>query len=64
MRLFEISQVLQRQRSQSRCPNVGTPERAGSAIVGLALFSWGVKCRGVFGGILTLRRELFSSIVV
>ena len=35
-------------------PNVGTPERAGSAIVGLALFSWGVKCRGVFGGILTL----------
>jgi uncharacterized membrane protein len=35
-------------------PNVGTPERVGSAIAGFALFSLGVKCRGVFGGVLTL----------
>src|SRR5262245_41081438 len=35
-------------------PNVGTPERIGSAIVGLASFAGGVKCRGPLGGILTL----------
>jgi uncharacterized membrane protein len=35
-------------------PNVGTPERIGSVIAGLALFSLGVKCRGVLGGVLTL----------
>jgi uncharacterized membrane protein len=35
-------------------PNVGTPERIGSTIAGLASLAWGYKCRGVFGGILTL----------
>jgi uncharacterized membrane protein len=35
-------------------PNVGTPERVGSAIIGLASFACGFKCRGVLGGILTL----------
>jgi uncharacterized membrane protein len=35
-------------------PNVGTPERIGSAILGLASFACGVKCRGWLGGILTL----------
>jgi uncharacterized membrane protein len=35
-------------------PNVGMPERIGSAIAGLALFSLGVKFRGVLGGVLTL----------
>ena len=35
-------------------PNVGPPERVGSVIAGLALFTCGVKLRGVFGGVLTL----------
>ena len=35
-------------------PNVGPPERVGSVIAGLALFTCGVKLRGVFGGALTL----------
>ena len=35
-------------------PNIGTPERVGSAIIGLASFAGGVKCRGPLGGILTL----------
>jgi uncharacterized membrane protein len=35
-------------------PNVGMPERIGSAAVGLASLACGVKCRGLFGGILTL----------
>ena len=35
-------------------PNVGTPERVGSGIAGLALFTLGVKCRGLLGGVLTL----------
>ena len=35
-------------------PNVGTPERIGSIIAGLASLAGGVKCRGVLGGILTL----------
>ena len=35
-------------------PNVGTPERIGSIIAGLASLAGGVKCRGLLGGILTL----------
>ncbi len=35
-------------------PNIGTPERVGSGIAGLALFTLGVKCRGLLGGVLTL----------
>jgi uncharacterized membrane protein len=35
-------------------PNVGTPERIGSAVIGLACFAGGVKCRGLLGGILTI----------
>ena len=35
-------------------PNVGTPERIGSTIAGLASLAGGYKCRGVLGGILTL----------
>jgi uncharacterized membrane protein len=35
-------------------PNVGTPERIGSAVAGLLFFGGGVKCRGPLGGILTI----------